>query len=130
MVLVVGLIPIFSWLWRVAGRGGFPNALWLRRLIVPYMIWLATGNILSSLVISGGAMLPITLKGSEIKDNYGWLFILGAFYGIGMALLFTNWLYMLVSFLVTSQVFAWGAILADEPNPDLWWLLRRLPGKQ
>lgn len=120
------IVPIFSWLWRVAGRGGFPNSLWLRRIVVPYMIWLATGNWIGALVIAFATCLPITLKGDHLKDNHLWLWVLGAIYGLGVALLFHDWTHSLAAGIFTATLFSCGFILVDfsmdKYAEDFWGL--------
>src|SRR3990172_73939 len=100
-------IPIFSWLWRVAGRGGFPNSLSIRRIAIPYMVAISTDTVVAPIILSIAACLPITLKGDDVGDNFLWLWVVGAVYGLGLGLLFQESILAAVTILiVTSGLFA------------------------
>ena len=122
MNLEVILLPfIFSWLWRVAGRGGFQNSLLLRRIVIPYIAYILFKNPIVPLSIFIGACLPIPRKGHKFHDKYYSLtFLVGAVYGISTL----NLLY----FLATVLLFGSGVILSDYflerefYKADIWWL--------
>lgn len=118
---------VYSWLWRTAGRGGFPNALWIRKVILPYIAYLITQNIAFVLLTAIASMLPITYQDDEITErNTWWLWLVGAVYGLGISFLFTDIITSITSFLVITSFFACGVMVCDytldQYAEDIWYL--------
>lgn len=123
----IATIFVFSWLWRTAGRGGFPNALWIRKIVVPYIVFIGTLNMAAALLFSAASMLPITYKDDEITEkNTWWLWLVGAVYGLAVAVLYTDLVICITSFITVASVFACGAMTSDyvkdNHSGDIWYL--------
>lgn len=126
MKLLFFLFPfINSWLWRTAGRGGFPNSLWLRRFVFPYIVAVMSDTIIAPIVLLTAACLPIPRSGHNLHTKlYILTFLVGAVYGLGVALLFESWLFSILSCLIITALFGIGVIACDwslkESADDIW----------
>ncbi len=129
LVSKILFVFISSWLWRVAGRGGFSNSLWLRRIVVPYMAYLLTGHLIASLIFALSLTLPITLVGNDIRKNLknGWIFLLALIHGLALSLFYYPDLKtMFFSALTTSFLYTAMILLVEnfryEEGENMWYL--------
>ena len=126
---------VSSFLWRMAGRGGFPNALWLRRVVVPYIAFLLTDNLIASLLFAASLMLPITLIGDDIETNIknGWIYALAAIHALAVSFYFHESIFLMVlCFICLTFTYAGGVRLTahteDQYGEDHWWLFEYFYG--
>ena len=107
-------IFVFSWLWRKAGEGGFKHALWIRKIVIPYIAYILTHNLAFSIFVIIGSTREITYKDDEITpQNTWWLWVVGAIYGLGVSLLYKNVILCATSFIVVMSVFACGVMVVE-----------------